>query len=322
MATLIVEPDGVASVEELADVQSRVIAKKFFWIDLVGEDETTRSAVLRLLAIEDADISWCGRFGQSGRMNIRPQLLRVSTWIADGNGKPIEIHVIGCARGLATVWMGEAALLDRARQQFADRIGGLDGKLFLAVGILLQLLLGTLDVAILSLDAQIDLLRVALDRQGESVDFATEARHLQTIQTLSASFSRYSSTVRAAMVGVEALPGVGERGAKELNDYVEQVEDVEEQLYERRRWMSDITHEFSTTIAQRQSEQITRLTLVSTIFLPVTALTGIFGMNFEWMTNAIAGGEAFFVFGVLLPTASVVASVAWLWRLGLFGFRR
>lgn len=322
MPTLIVEADGVALVKELADVQSRVTAKKFFWVDLVGEDETTRSACLRLLAIEDADVSWCGRFGQSGRMNIRPQLLRASTWIADGNGKPIEIHVIGCGRGLATVWTGDAALLDRARQQFADRIGGLDGTFFLAVGILLQLLLGTLDTAILSLDAQIDLLRAALDRQGDSVDFATEARRQQTIQTLFASFGRYSSTVRAAMVGVEALPGVGDRGAQELNDYVEQVEDFEEQLYERRRWMSDITYEFSTTIAQRQSEQITRLTLVSTIFLPVTALTGIFGMNFEWMTNAIAGGEAFFVFGVLLPTASVVASVVWLWRLGLFGFRR
>ena len=126
------------------------------------------------------------------------------------------------------------------------------------------------------------------------------------------------------MVGVEALPGVGERGAEELNDYVEQVEDLEEQLYERRRWMSDITHEFSTTIAQRQSEQITRLTLISTIFLPVTALTGIFGMNFDWMTNAISGGKAFVVFGVLLPIASVAASVGWLGRLGLLrlGFRR
>jgi Mg2+ and Co2+ transporter CorA len=324
MPTLIVEADGVALVKEVADVQSRVTAKKFFWADLVGEDETTRSACLRLLAIEDADVSWCGRFGQSGRMNIRPQLLRASTWIADGNGKPIEIHVIGCGRGLATVWTGDAALLDRARQQFADRIGGLDGTFFLAVGILLQLLLGTLDTAILSLDAQIDLLRAALDRQGVSVDFAAEARRQQTIQTLFASFGRYSSTVRAAMVGVEALPGVGERGAQELNDYVEQVEDFEEQLYERRRWMSDITYEFSTTIAQRQSEQITRLTLISTIFLPVTALTGIFGMNFEWMTNAITGGKAFFVLGVLLPIASVVASVAWLGRLGLlrFGFRR
>jgi hypothetical protein len=324
MATWIVEAEGVASVKELADIESRVAAKTFFWIDLVDEDETTRSACLRLLAIEDADISWCGRFGQSGRMSIRPQLLRASTWIADGNGKPIEIHVLGCGRGLATVWTGEAALLDHARQQFADRIGGLDGKFFLAVGILLQLLLGTLDAAILGLDVQIDLLRAALDRRGESVDFAMEARRQQTIQALFASFGRYSSTVRAAMVGVEALPGVGERGAKELNDYVEQVEDLEEQLYERRRWMSDITHEFSTTIAQRQSEQITRLTLVSTIFLPVTALTGIFGMNFEWMTNAIAGGKAFFVLGVLLPIASVLASVAWLGWLGLlrFGFRR
>jgi Mg2+ and Co2+ transporter CorA len=324
MATLLVDADGVASVEELADVQSRVTAKNFFWIDLVGEDETTRSACLRLLAIEDADVSWCGRFGQSGRMNIRPQMLRASTWIADGNGKPIEIHVIGCGRGLATVWTGEAALLERVRQQFADRVGGLDGTFFLAVGILLQLLLGTLDAAILSLDVQIDLLRAALDRQGESVDFTTEARRQQTIQTLSASFGRYSSTVRAAMVGVEALPGVGERGAEELNDYVEQVEDLEEQLYERRRWMSDITHEFSTTIAQRQSEQITRLTLISTIFLPVTALSGIFGMNFEWMTNAIAGGKAFFVLGVLLPIASVAVSVGWLGRLGLlrFLFRR
>ena len=73
-----------------------------------------------------------------------------------------------------------------------------------------------------------------------------------------------------------------------------------------------MAHEFSTTTAQRQSEQITRLTLISTIFLPVTALTGIFGMNFEWMTNAITGGEAFFVLGVLLPSASVVASGAWL----------
>jgi len=223
MTTLIVEADGVASVEELADVQSRVTVEKFFWVDLVGEDEMTRAACLRMLAIEDADINWCGRFGQSGRMNIRPQRLRASTWIDDENGKLIEIHVIGGARGLATVWTGEAALLDRARQQFADRIGGFDGKFFLAVGILMQLLLGTLDAAILSLDARIDLLRATLDRPGKSVDFATESRRQPTIQTLAANFSRYSSTVRAAMVGVEALPGIGEHGAKELNDYVEQV---------------------------------------------------------------------------------------------------
>lgn len=119
------------------------------------------------------------------------------------------------------------------------------------------------------------------------------------------------------MVGVEAVQGVGARGAVELNDYVEQVEDVEEQLYERRRWMSDITHEFATAIAQRQSEQIGRLTLVSIISLPVTALTGFFGMNFEWMSTVLASREAFFLLDVLLPVMSVALSMAWLARLGL-----
>ena len=122
------------------------------------------------------------------------------------------------------------------------------------------------------------------------------------------------------MVGVEAVQGVGARGAVELNDYVEQVEDVEEQLYERRRWMSDITHEFATAIAQRQSEQIGRLTLVSIISLPVTALTGFFGMNFEWMSTVLASREAFFLLDVLLPVMSVALSMAWLARLGLSGW--
>ena len=123
---------------------------------------------------------------------------------------------------------------------------------------------------------------------------------------------------------MENVPGVSDRGAEELNDYVEQVEDFEQQLYERRRWMSDITHDFATAIAQRQSEQISRLTLVSMIFLPVTALTGFFGMNFGWMNRAIASRGAFFLLGVLIPALSVMLSVAWLWRKGLirFGLRR
>jgi Mg2+ and Co2+ transporter CorA len=203
-------------------------------------------------------------------------------------------------------------------------VDSLDGNFYLATAILLQLLLGPLDAAVLVLDALIDELRLGLDKEGPSADFASQTRHLQKVQTFATSFSRYSSAVRFATVGVEALPGVGERGADELDDYVEQVEDVEEQLYERRRWMSDITHEFATAIAERQSEQINRLTLVSTIFLPVTALTGFFGMNFEWMNNVFASREAFFLLGVLLPVLSVALSIAWLARLGLLrlGIRR
>jgi Mg2+ and Co2+ transporter CorA len=113
------------------------------------------------------------------------------------------------------------------------------------------------------------------------------------------------------MVGVEAVPGTDPRGAEELNDYAEQVEDVQEQLQERRRWMSDIVHDAANALTQRQGEQINRLTLVSLIFLPVTAVTGFFGMNFNWMISALDGKAAFFTLGMLLPISMVLLTVAW-----------
>lgn len=44
-----------------------------------------------------------------------------------------------------------------------------------------------------------------------------------------------------------------------------------------------------------------RLTLVATIFLPLTVTTGFFGMNFAWLTDHIQGLPAFLLLGILAP---------------------
>jgi hypothetical protein len=71
------------------------------------------------------------------------------------------------------------------------------------------------------------------------------AQRLEGLQSIAASFNRYLGSVRAATTGIETAHGAGDRGAAELNDYVDQVEDVEQQLFERRQWMSNIIHDFS-----------------------------------------------------------------------------
>jgi len=322
MTAIVVDAAGMRAVANPPDIWDG--QGGFLWLDLVGTEQSSATTWLDELGLDPADVTWAMRFGQTGRMRIGGEGLRVATWIADPEGALIELHLLGCAKGLATVWEGDPVILERTRRLFTERGACSESNFHLAAGILLQLLLATLDDALQRLDRRMDELRLSLDRQSSSADFYSITRPLQELQTFAASFSRFSSAVRSAMVGVENVRGIGDRGAQELNDYVEQVEDFEEQLYERRRGMSDIAHDFATAIAQRQSEQIGRLTLVSLIFLPLTALTGFFGMNFDWLNRQIASRGAFFLLGVLLPALSVMLTVAWLWWKGLvrLGFRR
>jgi Mg2+ and Co2+ transporter CorA len=319
MVAMVIDTFGVRLTATAADMRGQIRAGKFFWLDIFGGDSLERTALLREVGLESADISWALRFGQAGRMYVGRDRLRAVTWIADPSGSVHEVHLFAGSNCILTVWHGDGAALDEIRQQFGERVDGLDDSRYAAAGILLQLLIGTLDHAVQGLDSALDELRARLDK-GPTTDFMHLSNRLQKLQSIMASFNRYSNAVRSAIVGIEAVPGMDDLGAAELNEYAEQVEDVEEQIYERRRWLSDIMHDNATAIAQRQGEQINRLTLVSLIFLPVTALSGFFGMNFNWMISHIASREAFIVCGVLLPAISVVISIGYFRHRGLIQF--
>jgi Mg2+ and Co2+ transporter CorA len=321
MVAMIADSSGVRIAAGPDEVGKQASEDRFFWLDIVGEDVATRSHFLSALGVEGADAAWVLRFGQAGRMHIGRQRLRAVTWLAEPSGALVEVHVVCWGRCIVTVWSGDAAALDDIRQQFAERVCGFAKNLYHAGAILLQLLLGTLDHAIRSMDTALDALRTRVDKDAGSASYALLARRSQKLQSVVASFDRYSSSVRSAIVGIETVVGVDALAASELDDYAEQVVDVEEQFYERRRWMSEMMHDYATAIAQRQGEQINRLTLVSLIFLPVTALTGFFGMNFDWMNKALDSAAAFFILGVFLPVLLVLATVGWLIQRGLIQFK-
>jgi magnesium transporter len=63
----------------------------------------------------------------------------------------------------------------------------------------------------------------------------------------------------------------------------------------------------------RLNETIYWLTVVATIFLPLTFVTGFFGMNFTWMIDRIDTLLAFLILGIGAPITGAVATV-WLVR--------
>ena len=71
-----------------------------------------------------------------------------------------------------------------------------------------------------------------------------------------------------------------------------------------------------TLIDLQLNERAYVVTVVATIFVPLTFVTGFFGMNFGWMVDHIDGPVAFGLLALLLPLATALV----LWHLGVRRF--
>ena len=71
-----------------------------------------------------------------------------------------------------------------------------------------------------------------------------------------------------------------------------------------------------TEISLRQNETMKLLTLVATIFLPLSFIVGFFGMNFAWLTGHITSFWVFAVYGLGSLLASAAAIYMWFRRGG------
>jgi magnesium transporter len=77
--------------------------------------------------------------------------------------------------------------------------------------------------------------------------------------------------------------------------------------------MAVITVE-QTRVSVRQSATMERLTILATVFLPLTFVTGFFGQNFAWLTDHISGFPKFLVLGCGGLLVPLVALFLWLRR--------
>ena len=63
---------------------------------------------------------------------------------------------------------------------------------------------------------------------------------------------------------------------------------------------------YLSTVSNRLNDVMRRLTVIATLFMPLSFITGFFGMNFAWLVNHITGPATFGLgIGLLLATVAM-----------------
>jgi magnesium transporter len=111
------------------------------------------------------------------------------------------------------------------------------------------------------------------------------------------------------------VPGVQEDDRLYFRDLYEGMIRIADLVDSYRDLLSGATDLYLSTVANRQGEVNKQLTVIATIFLPLTFLTGFFGQNFAWMiTHVLNTLWAFLLLGIGSLLVAIVTFVVFFRR--------
>jgi len=292
------------SVDELSQ---RLPADGFFWLDIDGASAEEIQLVATALHLSEPISSWLPRFGQRARLEADRHQIRISTWGVGASGLPIEVHVLFTQSWLLTVHAGGSSSMDWARGIYRSVVETTEAQ---QSG--LFIILTELVASFNPLIEQLDELLYALEE--EVIQAPTEAQVKQLVRLRKQLWSLHRIwepqqwAATQLSFSIKRLPGMSEREDL-VRDYTERISDLMDRINDLRQRATEAMESYGTSVSNKQSKVINRLTIIAAVFLPLTFLTGFFGMNFQWMIDRLHSLEAFLFLGVGLLVGLLVATL-------------
>ena len=306
------------SIDE-AEIRTHLRDDQFFWLDLTdpGHDELAQLREIfgfHPLALEDTE-----QFGQRPKLDNYDDhvfLVFYGAWRhRRDDPEPLrEVHLFISGQYLVTIHRDPLPTLDRQREQ-------LDGRALHSEQFLLYRVLDALTDSFFPILAEMD---DEIDDLEAAVLAAPTDEQLQRLFSLKRQLVAMRKVVTPqrdlfarSVDQIADLPGfeLDERDYfRDVYDHLIRISDL---IDSYRDLLSGATDLYLSTVSNRQNDVMKQLTVIATIFLPLSFITGFFGQNFGFMvTHLINRTWTFWVIGVGSMVITCVALLAFFRRKG------
>ena len=287
-----------------------------FWLDLHSAEGSGAHQLLQdafnfhPLALEDAE-----HFNQRPKLDTYDDFALLIVYGLGPAGGLVEVHCFCTATFLVTVHQQACPPMADVVRRLQIGIGTTEQHLVMVLYRLVDALVDGFFPALAAMDDRIDeledeILQAPTESQlGQLFDMKRSLIALRKVVTP-------ERDVFANLVSDNAIPGMTPESERYFRDVYDHLIRVSDMVDSYRDLMSSALDTHLSTVSNRLNVVMKQLTIIATIFLPLSFITGFFGQNFAWMVGRLQGLGIFVAAGLGLQVATVVLLVVMFRRRG------
>jgi len=297
---------------DLSDVAGHLAEHRFFWLDLDGPSEAELQQLGQLLNLHPLTIEDVSTFSERPKREHYDGYVSLVVYGVDAAvsaGEPIlrEVHLLISHNYVVTLHPTKFDVLDALRARLLSQ--GVSDEHTLIYWIL-DAVIGTFVPVLSRIDDDIDVIEQSVIEQPREESL----RRIFSLKRDLIAMRRVVTPMRDFFARdadeITHLPGMESEYQLYFRDMYDSLIRTSDLIDSYRDLLSGATDMYLSTVANRQGEISKQLTIIATIFLPLSFLTGFFGQNFAFLTNHILNHTwTFFVLGLGL----LVVSIGILW---------
>jgi magnesium transporter len=310
----------------LTDVEADRIREQkardhFFWLDLNDPTPVELHRAGELLGLHAVAMEDTLEWSQRPKVDDYGDNILLVFYSAkiddDGSAKPLEVHVYVSGSFVLTVRRSACVVLDELHEELEREPVDDEGYLVYRI---LDTLTDAWYPVIDGIEHRIDALEDEVLLRARRDQLSQIYRSRQDVRELWRLGQAQRDSFRQAEQAVTSLEGLSHGTHEWLRDVGDHLAQVATELSRQNDDLVALTGTYFNANADRLNAVATRLTVIGTIFVVCTIVTGFFGQNFGWLVNHLNSERDFLIFGVggLVVPIAIVAWILWIKRRDLF----